>query len=65
MTVFGIILGIVAAIALTMLIMIIIIKKSNDWGDSTGTIENFCGGTFTVLDQKDNVKSTFDPYAGK
>lgn len=53
----GAIAGIILGIAITMFIVISIIKKANDWGDYDGmndTMKNF-----TLIKKADNVKQNF------
>lgn len=53
----GAIAGIILGIAITMFIVISIIKKTNDWGDYDGmndTMKNF-----TLIKKADNVKQNF------
>lgn len=53
----GAIAGVVLGVALTMLIMISLIKKSNDWGDYDDMQNTM--KSFEMIRKADNVKSTF------
>ena len=54
----GIILGIVFAACFSYMAIMILVQKSNDAGDSTGTFYNFAEGTIEMLDRQDGI----DPY---
>lgn len=55
--VIGAIAGVVFGVALTMFIMISLIKKSNDWGDYDDMQNTM--KSFGMIRKADNVKSTF------
>lgn len=54
--VIGILIGIVFAVSITMLIMISIIKRSNDWGDNNGLEATMV--SFEMLEQSNKVKKS-------
>lgn len=56
----GIIAGVILAVSITLLIMISIVKKSNDWGDYDGGAETVV--TFEVLNKADKVKKSFSIF---
>lgn len=56
----GVIAGIILAVSLTLLIMVSIVKKTNDWGDYDGAAETV--QTFEVLNKADNVKKGFSIF---
>lgn len=56
----GVLIGITLAVSITMLIMVTIVKKSNDWGDSNGLSNTI--DSFAILNSADNVKESFSVY---
>lgn len=56
----GIIAGCVFAAAVTMFIVVSVIKKSNDWGDYDSARETMV--EFEMLSKANNVKESFSVY---
>lgn len=56
----GLIAGIVLAVAITMFIMVSIVKKSNDWGDYDSAEDTMT--EFVMINKADKVKEPFSKY---
>lgn len=56
----GLIAGIVLAVAITMFIMVSIVKKSNDWGDYDSAEDTMT--EFAMINKADKVKEPFSKY---
>ncbi|MBR6080441.1 MAG: hypothetical protein IKP60_09825 [Treponema sp.] len=54
--IFGILTGLALGISLAFFVTLIIVKKSNDIGDSQGELKDF-GGNIQVLKWMDNLKA--------
>lgn len=55
MTLLGIILGIAFSACFAFMITMIIVRKSNDMGDSKGSFYSFAGTNVRMLSKKDGV----------
>lgn len=56
----GLIAGIVLAVAITMFVMVSVIKKSNDWGDYDSAEDAMT--EFVMINKADKVKEPFSKY---
>lgn len=60
MYVLGFFAGLALAVSITLLIMVTVVKKSNDWGDYDAG--NQAVDSFEVLRSANNVKKDFDVF---
>lgn len=57
MIVLGIILGIVIALCFSFMVTMLIVRKSNDMGDSKGTFREFSDSPLRIISKKDGVNA--------
>ena len=51
----GILLGIAFSVCLAFMVTMIVVRKSNDMGDSKGSFYSFAGTNVRILSKKDGV----------